>query len=374
MAQPLAGAGQGLQYPQGLYPSGLLNGAPAGNTNDFTLAPGQALPVPAGRYVLTPGAYGSVQYLDPVTNVWTLLRDNNNNAGTYNIWSDGYNVRVANLTGCVVGGVVTSGGNNAYVAATTTVTPSTGTSTWTPIVGGAVNATVSITAVGAAYTIAPEVFIDAPPVGGLQATAISAISSGTVTSITIVNQGAGYTVAPLITILPSPYDPNFTSGTTAITNATALCSLTGAGSLTGVLLTNSGAPVATTMSLTVAGAGATATVVPLFLTTVTGVSVTTAGTGYGTFTAITTIGGGNTQTGAFTNPQHNLTGFTPRPATIPVTLSGTGLSTVTTITDGGLFLSSPSPMPVTNGIITTVTSLVLTLGSANTTVRVQQLA
>jgi hypothetical protein len=126
------------------------------------------------------------------------------------------------------------------------------------------------------------------------------------------------------------------------------------------------------MSLTVAGAGSNATVAALFLQTITGVSVTTAGTGYGTFTAITTIGGGNTAaTPAWTNPEINLTGYTPRPATIPVTLSGTGLSTVTTITDGGLFLSSPSPMPITNGIITTVTVLALTLGGANDSVRIQ---
>lgn len=374
MPQPLAGAGQGLQPPQALYPAGLLNGQAGGATNDFSLAPGQAIPVPAGRFAISCGKYCSLQYNDPVTG-WELLRDRNNNGTFENVMSDGYNLRIINQTGCVVGAAVTSGGNGSYVTATTTVSPSTGTSTWTPIIGGAVNTTVSVTAVGANYAIAPEVFIDAPPAGGIPATAVSAISSGTVTGITVVNQGAGYPVAPGISIYPSPYDPNFTSGTTAITNATALCSLTGAGSLTGVLLTNPGAPVATTMSLTVAGAGATATAVPLFLQTITGVSVTTAGTGYGTFTAITTIGGGNTnQTTAFTNPQHNKLGFTPRPATIPVTLSGTGLSTVTTITDGGLFLSAPSPMPITNGIITTVTSLVLTMGSANDTIRIQQLA
>lgn len=374
MPQPLAGAGQGLQLPQSLYPNGLLNGVVGGSTNDFSLPPGESLPVPAGRHIITVGKYCFVQFLDPVANQWTLLRDRNSNDTTYDVMSDGYNLRIINLLGCVVGSTVTNGGNGSYVQSTTTVTPSTGTSTWLPIIGGAINTTTSVTNVGKNYTIAPLVFVDAPPVGGLQATAVSNISGGTVTSLTVTNQGAGYSVAPVITILPSPYDPNFLTGTTAITNATATCSLTATGSLTGVVLTNPGAPVATTMSLTVAGAGATATVVPLFLQTVTGVSIATAGTGYGTFTELTTIGGYNSNTGAFTNPQHNMTGFVPRPAVIPVTLSGTGLSTVTTILDGGLFLASPSPMPITNGIITTVTSVVLTMGSLNDTVRVQQLA
>jgi len=382
MPQPLAGAGQGLQLPQSLYPSGLFNGQTGGNTNDLSLAPGDCFPVPAGRYIITLGKYCSLQYNDPVTNIWTLLRDNNDNLTTHDVWSDGFNLRIANLTGCVVGAVVTNGGSNAYVQGTTTVTPSTGTSTWQPIVGGAVNTSVSITSVagialgGKNYGIAPLVFFDAPPSPGVPATGVAVIASGSVTSITVLNQGAGYTVAPNISIYPSPYDPNFLSGTTAITNAAALCSLTGAGSITAVLMTSPGAPVASTMSLTVAGAGTTATVVPVFLQSVTAATVTTVGIGYGASAQMTTTGGFNTNTPAFTSPQISFAGFTPRPAVIALTGLGAGgtVSTVGTIYDGGLYLGTPLAAVIGNGIVSTVAVIALTLGSQNDTVRIQQLA
>lgn len=372
MANRISGPGVGLPVPQLLYPSNITNGEFNTSTNTISLAPGDYIPIPAGEFLVTMGKYCSIQYLDPVTTAWTLLRSGNNNNSTEYVRSDGFNLRLANLTGCVVAASVTNGGSG-WVQATTTVTPSTGNSTWQPLVGGAVNTTVSVTAVGAGYGIAPIVFIDAPASPGVQATGLANISGGTVTSITIINQGAGYLVAPTINIVPNPYDPNLAAGSITA-QATAVCSLTGAGSITAVVCTNSGAPVATTMSLTVAGAGSNATVAALFLQSVIGVSITTAGTGYGTFTALTTIGGSQTAASpAWTNPEIQLLGYAPRPATIPVTLSGTGLSTVTTITDGGLFLSTPSPLPLTNGIITTVTSVVLTLGSQNDTVRLQQL-
>lgn len=383
MPQPLAGAGQGLQLSQSLYPAGLLNGQTGGSTNDFSLAPGDAIPVQAGRFVITLGKYCSLQYNDPVTGAWTIIRDLDNNASTHNVWSDGYNLRIANLTGCVVGAVVTNGGSGGYVQSTTTVTPSTGTSTWQPIVGGAVNTTVSITSIvgvafgGKNYTIAPLVFFDAPPTPGVPATGVAVISGGSVTSITVTNQGAGYLTAPTISIYPSPYDPNFTTGTTQIINAQALCSLTGAGSITACILLNSGAPVANTMTLTVAGAGTTATAVPLFLQTLTSAATTTVvsgGGGYGTFTQLTTVGGFNNNTPAFTSPQVSMTGFLPRPAAATFALTGTAITSVANLVDAGLFMSSPSPVPVTNGIVTTVASITVLLGSQSDTVRIQQLA
>ena len=374
MPQPLAGAGQGLQYPQSLYPAGLLNGVIGGNTNDFSLAPGEALPVPAGSFIITLGKYCSLQYLDPVTQAWTLLRDWNNNNSTLQVRSDGYNVRVVNLTGCVCGATITNGGDGNYVQGTTTVTPSVGTSTWQPIIGGLVNTTVSVTAVGKNYGIAPLVFIAPPPYPGLQATGVAVISSGTISSITVTNQGAGYTAAPAITVLPDPYDPNFLSGTTAITNGTAVCSLTGTGSLTGLLLLNPGIPVATTMTLTIAGAGTTATAVPLFLQTVASASFTNAGAGYGANSILSSSGGFNTNTGAFTNPQHDMTGFIPRPAMATLVQSGGTFTSISKIYDAGLFLSTPFALPLTNGVVTTLSTITFTTGSQNDTVRIQQLA
>lgn len=378
MPQPLAGAGQGLQVPQQLYPANLTNGEVTTSTNIIVLAPGEAIPVPAGRFMVSAGKYGSLQYLDPVTTAWTLLRSGANNEETINVWSDGFNFRIANLTGCVVGAVVTNGGNNAYVQSTTTVTPSVGNSTWQPIVGGAVNTTVSITSItggaqgGKGYGIAPLVFFDVPPSPGVQATGIAVLSSGSVSSITMIDQGAGYPVAPNITILPSPYDPNLSAG---ITNAQAVCSLTGAGSITAIICTNPGAAVASTMSLTIAGAGASATATPLFMQTATSVTVNSGGGGYGTYTQITTIGGYNTTASpSFTNPTIQLYGYVPRQAQIAVALSTGAISSVTSVVDGGLFITAPLPVPITNGIVTTVASLTMVMGSANTNARIQQLA
>ena len=372
MPQPLSGPGIGLQVPQSLYPSNLTGGNIFTPTNVLSLAPGEALPIPAGRWEIDLGKYGSLQYLDPVTTSWTLLRSGTNNDGTAFIWSDGFNVRIANLTGCVAGAIVNVAGSG-YTQSTTTITPSLGNSTWQAIVGGAVSTTVSVTTAGSGYGIAPLVFFDAPPSPGVQATGIAVLSGTSVSSITVLNQGAGYTTAPNVTILPNPADPNINS---SITNATATATLTGSGTLTAAICTNPGVSVATTMSLTVAGTGgSSATVTPLFLQTVTSMSVTTAGGGYGTATKLTTMNGyNNTATVAYTNPTFQLQEFVPRQADIPLTITSGAVTSITSIVDGGLFITAPTPLPMTNGIITTLASLVLTMGSANISVRMQQVS
>lgn len=368
MANRISGPGVGLPLPQLVYPSNLNGGELNISTNRLSMAPGDAVPIPAGEWLVTLGKYSSLQYLDPVTTAWTLLRDALHAGTPTYVRSDGFNVRIANLTGCVVGASVTNGGSS-WVQASTTVTPSTGNSTWQAIVGGALNTTVSVTAVGAGYGIAPLVYIDAPAAPGVQATAIAAISSGTVSGITVINQGAGYAAVPSITIIPNPSDVS-----TSITTATARGSLTGTGSITAVICTNSGASVATTMSLTVAGAGSNATVAALFLTALTNVTLTTAGTGYGTITELTTVFGQQIAASpAWTNPAIQLLGFVPRPARASLTVAGGTLSAVGTIYDAGLFLSTPQAVPVTNGIITTAATIALTLGGVNDSTLLQSL-
>src|SRR5208337_86148 len=96
MPVPLAGPGQGLPFPQNLYPSELLNAPYDPSSNRQALAPGNSIVLPAG---------------------------------------DGYISRIANLTGCPVSASVTSYGS-AYVQSTTSITVAGGTSTWLPIVGG----------------------------------------------------------------------------------------------------------------------------------------------------------------------------------------------------------------------------------------------
>lgn len=368
MAGPLAGAGQSLPYPQTLYPAGLLNGAnpPAGNHQ--TIAPGQSIAVPRGNFWVDVGAYAVLQYLDPVLGAWRGL--NSARPGPQLVTgSDGFNFRVANMTGCAVGAIVTNGGS-AYVQGSTTVTPSAGNSTWQPVVGGRLNPTISISAAGTGYTIPPLVFIPPPPSPGYGATAIAVLSSGTVSSITVVNVGAGYQTAPPISVYPNPTDPAFLSG--AITsNATAVATLTGSGTLSAVICTNAGSSFATVPSLTIAGAGtsAAATIVPMW--TAIGQAISSGGAGYTTGGAITTVGGVPSATPAYTNPSYELTGYIPRPAMIGIAAAGGGtITTIGTVIDSGLFLGTPVVFTV-GGAPSTSATIAVTLGSVNATVILQ---
>lgn len=367
MAGYLSGAGLNLPLPV-LYPANIVtNAGPFPNTNEVTLAPGQQLPVPRGRFWIELGGYSVLQFFDPVTLTWRAL--SSARTSPVLVDSDGNNFRVANLTGCAVGAVVTTAGTN-YVQASTTVTPSAGNSTWQAIVGGRINVTVSITASGAGYGVAPLVFFPPPPAPGVQATGIAVISSGTVSSITVINQGAGYATAPVPVIVPNPADPNLASGSIT-SQATATTTLVGAGTLSAVLCTDPGVSFSTVPSLTIAGAGtsAAATIVPMW--TVTGTSIASAGAGYSTNAVITTVGGVPSATPANTNPDIELTAYIPRPAQIGVAaVSGGTITTIGTIYDGGLFCGTPTSV-IAGGAPTTSATIALTLGSTNATVKMQ---
>ena len=253
MAQIISGPGVALPYPQNLYPTELNNAPNDAPTNLLTLAPGQVLTIPAtgtNGWLVDPGAYGVLQWLDPVTGVWRGF--SSARIQMQAMTSDGFTRRMANLTGCPVAAVV-AGGGSGFVQSTAAITANVGGSTWQAIVGGSLSvSTVSV--IGANYTIAPEVFIPAPPTPGVQATAYSTITNGTVTSVSLVNFGAGYTSATLNAVLiPSPSDPNI--GT--ITQATCVLVLNAAnsGAITAALCTNNGAPLATLSALTLTAAG-----------------------------------------------------------------------------------------------------------------------
>jgi hypothetical protein len=367
MAGPLAGAGQTL-INQGLYPANLTNGELYPSGNEVSLAPGQQLPIPRGRYWVQLGGYMVLQFYDPVTTTWRSL--SSSRVSPVLVDSDGFNFRVANLTGCAVAALVTNGGS-AYVQGSTTITPSAGNSQWIPVVGGRVSTTISITAAGAGYTVPPLVFFPPPPSPGVQASAVAVISSGTVSSITVLNQGAGYATAPVPAILPNPTDPALASG--AITSqATATTTLVGAGTLSAVLCANPGSSFSTVPSLTIAGAGtlAAATIVPMW--TITSTSITSGGAAYTTNTALTTIGGVPSATPAYTNPETELTGYIPRPAQIGIAAATGGtITTIGTIYDGGLFVGTPTAL-VTGAAPTTPATIALTLGSVNATAIMQK--
>lgn len=373
----LSGPGIGLPYPQNLYPSELTNATYDCPTNSLALAPGDIITIPRGDWFIDPGFYCLVQFLDPITNVWSRGRGGAYQRGNLFVTSDGFNVRVANLTGCPVAGVVTAPGNGSYVQATTTIVAAQGTSTWLPIIGGQlanVNSTTLATA-GGGYGISPLVFIPAPPpasnnpngVGGIPASGYVGIASGTVSAFTFTNSGAGYPTAPTPVILPSPYDPNLNTG---ITQATLSFSLTATGSLTGVLCTNSGVAQAAAVggpgvTLTVAGAGAGATVTAVILQTITKASVVGTGAGLGaTGIALLTTGGVPPQ-GSIVNPDSLQLAWIPRQPNISFPSQTSGA--VGSIYDGGLFLGFPNAVIIGGGAgVTagTLPSVSLTTGGA----------
>lgn len=349
----LSGPGIGLPYPTNLYPSELNNAPQDASSNRMTLAPGDTFVVPAGDYIFGLGMYTVMQFLDPITNVWVTAAGSAFTRGMSFVSSDGFTVRLANLTGCVVSASVINGGTG-YVQSTTTITAIgafTGAiPTLLPIVGGALAVSGgTLTANGANYGLPPIVMIAPPPpaqtnpngVGGIPATGYAVIANGTVSSISITNPGAGYPSAPVASIVPSPFDPNLSSGITA---ATVAFSLTSAGVIMGALVTNNGSPLANgslaSVTLSIGGAGASGSLTANVMQTVVSGTVSGTGTGYGTAVNILTTGGAPVQ-GTITNgPFFNYLEFEPRPANISAPSVTAGA--VAAVYDGGLFESAPT--------------------------------
>ena len=360
----LSGPGVLLPYPQALYPNNLLGSATVPNTSVIDLAAGDSLPIPGGDWALRLGPYTLVQALDPVSQVW--LPFPTLNGEIMYIHSDGQNIRLANLTGCPIGAIVTASGSG--FTSTPTVTASAGSSTWQAIIGGALSTSVSLSSAGSGYTVPPLVFIAAPQVTastyGVQASAYAVLTGSSVTSISVTNQGAGYTSAPSISVVASPYDPNIGS----VTNATAVGFLTASQSLTAVLCTFNGNPVTTAPTLTIAGGGGTgATAIASMLWTVTSIAVQTAGGGYNSTTGayITTVGGVPTVTPVFTNPAIEKAIANPRALQALATVTSGSITTITlgTMYDTGLYTGTPTPIIVSNSVIGTAAAVTLTLGS-----------
>lgn len=389
MPVPLAGPGQGLPYPQNLYPSELSNAPQDASTNRLSLAPGDTFVIPAGDWLISLGLYNVLQFLDPVTNVWTMSAGAAWNRGQIFVTADGFTQRVANLTGCVVSASVINAGTG-YVQATTTITAigvgfTGAVPTLLPIVGGALNISGgTLVSNGAGYGVPPIVMIPPPPpgnvnsngVGGIPATAFAVIASGTVSSISITNCGAGYPIAPIAVIVPSPFDPNLSVG---ITNATVAFTLASSGLIMGAFVTNTGSPLPpaslANVTLSIGGAGSSGSLTANVMQTAVSLTVSGPGIGYGTGNVPVVTTGGVPLTGAITNsPEANYRAWTPRPANIGVTPTNTSVSAGSpgVIYDGGLFESAPTAAmyPVT-GATTTVATVALTMGSAFDTVIIQ---
>lgn len=372
---PLSAPGLGLPIPTNLYPTELYNAPQDFGNGQITLPAGAALQLPRGSYMVQTGAFSIVQFLDPVTNVWRNARTSR---GSFQQLYDGFNYRLLNPLGCIVGAVITNVGSN-YVQATTTITAGAGNSVWTPIIGGTLGS-VSIINAGAGYSIPPTVAIPGPPtasvngIGGIQASAVCALTNGTVASVTLINVGAGYTGTVTCLLLPCPYDPNYIAGTTTVGSISFVAA--GTGKLMGALVTNPGDAVSLTTTLAVTGAGSSAALTPVILQTITAVTVAAAGATYGTIgPLITTSGGGYTGSAdAVGNPGVSHTGFIPIQAQGVGVLGSQTLASVTLL-DSGLFVSTPNGIVIpgtgTNPVTASVASITFAMGTKSDSVFVQ---
>jgi hypothetical protein len=258
----IAGPNIGLPFPTSPYPTPYVGGPSAAVwSNQMYFLAGQKWLVPPGWWIISTASttQTNLQALDPITAQWFPVLAPASGMRSWFINSDGSNYRVANLMSSLTGAAVTAAGSG-YVQASTTVTAGTGVSTWAPVVGGSITS-VTIgadkngTTGGTNFTYAPLLVVQAPPAGGVQATASCTISAGAINAITVRAGGAGYTSVPGVLIIPMPDDPSL--GSITLPALTAVVG--GAGTLTAVLLVNPGAPVTSAPTLTVNGVGSSAT-------------------------------------------------------------------------------------------------------------------
>lgn len=212
--------GEVLVLPSGQGVTGGFGGAPLpnqwGSGNPMT-----------GQYLLTLGQYTSLQEYDPGLQYWRTVDVQPQTQIL--VSADSANYRVANTTGCPVGALITNAGSSLTNGFNTvTVTPSTGGSTWNTIVGGAINSTVTITAGGSNYT-KPPILVVTPPASQGQTpyilpTITCTLTTGAISTVTVVNQGAGLVAAPTITVVPQSGD---TTGGGAVLTVNATLALSG---------------------------------------------------------------------------------------------------------------------------------------------------
>jgi hypothetical protein len=345
--------------------------------NIVSLPAGGSFLLPAGTFYIEPGPVTSLQFLDPVTQIWRTI-NSTPLAGGFNVDADGGNVRLANLTGCPIGALITNAGtaltNGIGTTATgMTITPSAGGSVWVPVIGGANNTTVAITAAGANYSFAPLLVCSPPPAGGIQMTATCTVTAGTVGAVTVVNQGAGYTAAATITALNDYRD---STGSGAVLTAGALV---GSGVLTAMY--PSGA-TNTAFNAGVGGHGTPLTAVPTFTWSpastisatavmnfvVTGIAITSFGSTVATGSMFVGMAGaivGGTRATNTAGPVADTALTQPRPAWIQPGI-GTGSITVTgtVVVDPGFgFQAVPTLGFITaGGLITTSVAATATVG------------
>lgn len=340
-------------------------------TDILSLKAGTSFLVPPGSWLLGIGPYSKLQQRDPVTQVFQPQGPDG--PGLRYVNSDGTNWRVVNASGCPVGAIITTAGSGMLASAPPTVTPSSGSSVWTPIIGGAISTTITITNGGQNYTYPPIVQITAPSTGpnpspsgpGFPAAATCALTSGAVSSITVTQQGAGYQVAPTVTFLNDSRD---TTGS----GAAGTSALTGSGTLTGLVVTDFGTPLTAVPTLTFSTGGSAATVIMDW--GVTAATLTNAGSGYTHSSAvrITSTGGIVAGTATLTNPFFDKRMYVPRQCDIYIATDSSGiLQTGQVVQDSGRFQSTPTLIiideMIVGGPVTTAAQLTPVMGGQTDT-------
>lgn len=343
-----------------------LRGQP---TNSNTLEAGQVTLVPPGGWYVVLGRYLTLQQYDSITGTWRWMGDGGNGAKL--VQSDGVNTRIANTTGCTIGALITNAGTG-YTSAPT-CTPSSGSSIWQAVIGGAVNTSITVTNGGSGYQYPPTVLFSAPPSPGIQATGYCTLSAGAVSTVTVTNQGAGYSAgAPTLSFINDPREG--LNGTTVGSNAAAVAVTTGAGTMTGLLCLDHGTPLTAVPTFSFAGgAGSAAAATAIMDFTITGFSTANGGAAYTPLAAtsaveISAVGGITAGTAIYTNPSTQTDILRRRRARIyaPTSTAGAITSTGSIVDDGGRY--EAVPVPIIEGgmaIVTTAALITLLVGGLN---------
>ena len=347
-----------------------------------------------GQYHCTLGPYLSLQQYDTNLQVWRNVHAYS--GGPHFISSDGTNYRVANLTGCPVGAVITNAGTGLTNGFNTvTVTPSAGGSTWNTIVGGAVNTSIAVTgnvyaspnpfgvavsapgfvtgSGGSNYTKPPVIVFGPPANQGstpyILPTATCVLSSGAVSTITVENQGAGLVGLPSISFVNQLGDTTGGGAVAGWTQANATNVGTGTLVWMGVNSpgnTGAGLTAACTFTFSPASTIAATAVMNFVVTGYTG----TGGTGFGTNALI--VSGASTTPGtpAYTNPNYDKLWIMSRPARL-YNITTAGAINITAaniiIDDAGFGLEAvPTLYPsAVSGLPTAGVTLTATVGGIN---------
>lgn len=335
------------------------------NSNSNPQQPGQGTGN-AGWYIAKPGRYTAFQVYDPITQIWRGIGDDTN--GQRFSYSDGFNYRFANQSGCAVAATVTTAGSG-YTSAPTVVAGA-GSSVWRAILGPLISTTITVAYGGTNYVYPPAVIIQPPPAGGVCATAYATLSGSVVSTITVTNQGAGYTAGVPTVVLVN--DPRDTTGSGAIATA----ALTGSGTVAAVVAVDHGNPITsgTVPTLTFGSGSAAATV--LMNWGIATYAASTPGAGYGTsaFAILTAAGPSLVANPSYTNPdiQDNLVRVRNANIWVPTNSSG-GLTvgTSSVFVDGGVYRGVPSPIITAASPPTTTGVLALTMGGFTDTSWIQ---